>query len=517
MAQKQAESNNSGLIGTRPYISNRRLVRNTLYNFTGRVLPYFIAIISVPILIRGIGLERFGILTLVWAIIGYFGIFDLGVGRATTKFVSEYHALNKIEAIPPLVWSSLYMLFGLGLIAGLIVYFSAPFLVERVLNISPHLQGEACRALKLLALSIPLVLSSACAIGVLEAQQRFGLINIIRVPASIANFLAPLLVLLYSSNLYPVVASVVVTRLLGCLAFFYFCIYTFPGMNRPKMPHLKRVKELLSFGGWLTVSNIIGPFMAYMDRFLVGGLITMQAVAYYATSYDLITKLWIIPTSLTPVLFPVFSAYAANNCNELAALYRRAIRYTALALAPLIVCTIVLAHPLLNLWISPQFADASSAVLQILALGVLINSIAHVPYNVLQAMNRPDLTAKFHLLELPFYFGAILLLVRPLGIIGVALAWSMRNCIDACLLFYWAHRLMPLKSKTRFYIKFGFVFGLIATFLGICYLTFFADLTTKIIYLPVILLAIAFMAWRYILEDVEKSKLFTAVNKLYAL
>jgi O-antigen/teichoic acid export membrane protein len=63
------------------------LARNAFYNFLGQAVPLLAAVVSVPYVIHGLGPERFGLLSLAWVVLGYFTIFDLGLGRATTKFI----------------------------------------------------------------------------------------------------------------------------------------------------------------------------------------------------------------------------------------------------------------------------------------------------------------------------------------------------------------------------------------------------------------------------------------------
>ena len=73
------------------------IARNTLYNVAGQFLPLLVGLASVPIIVRSLGAQRFGLLGLVWAVLGYFSSFDLGLGRATTKFMVE--ALNHGDAV----------------------------------------------------------------------------------------------------------------------------------------------------------------------------------------------------------------------------------------------------------------------------------------------------------------------------------------------------------------------------------------------------------------------------------
>ncbi len=57
----------------------------------------------------------------------------------------------------------------------------------------------------------------------------------------------------------------------------------------------------------MTVSNIVGPVLLYLGRFLLAVLVSVEAVAYFSTPYDVVTNLLIIPAALLNVFFPVFA------------------------------------------------------------------------------------------------------------------------------------------------------------------------------------------------------------------
>jgi O-antigen/teichoic acid export membrane protein len=495
-------------------ISHKKLAHNTFYNLLGKALPISVGILVIPILIDKMGLERFGVLTLVWSVIGYFGVFDLGIGRATTKFAAAYLARNQVAELPALIWTSVFFMFFFGLIGGVLAYFLSPWLVTRVFNVSPNLVGETRRAFQLLACTIPFVISTAGTVGVLEAQQRFGLINAIRTPASLINFLAPLPILLFTQSLYPLVAVMAGTRVLVWLAFFYLCLNSLPNINRVQAPSRQCLKKLLGFGGWITISSLVGPVMIYMDRFLIGALLTMQAVAYYVTPYELATKLLHIPSSLAPVLFPAFSAYAAGREPELAVLYRRAVKYLFLALAPCTAAVIVLAQPFLSAWINPGFAKVSAPILQLLAVGVMLNAIAWVTQGVIHALGRPDLTAKLHLAELPVYLGLMWIAIHHLGLIGVALVWVVRVGIDSALLYWWKNRLLAATASLPLTFEPGLLLGALSLLGGAVYLTLTPSLPLKISGLALIILGMGFLAWQYLLDDREKGQIYLTKNKV---
>ena len=99
--------------------SGRLLARNTIWNLLGALLPMGVAVVSIPPLVNALGLDRFGLLSLAWVVIGYFSLFDAGIGRALTKLVAEKLGPNEEHSVPSLVWTSLVLLFALGVLGGL--------------------------------------------------------------------------------------------------------------------------------------------------------------------------------------------------------------------------------------------------------------------------------------------------------------------------------------------------------------------------------------------------------------
>src|SRR5690349_2610185 len=108
------------------------------------------AVLAIPALIAGMGKERFGILTLAWILLGYFSLFDLGLGRALTRMVAERLGLGREEDIPGLVWTTLGLMMGLGLAGTVAIGLVSPWLVGRVLKVPDALRGETLGAFEMI-------------------------------------------------------------------------------------------------------------------------------------------------------------------------------------------------------------------------------------------------------------------------------------------------------------------------------------------------------------------------------
>jgi len=181
-----------------------------------------------------------------------------------------------------------------------------------------------------------------------------------------------------------------------------------------------------------------------MDRFFIGSMLAISAVAYYTAPYEIVTRLWIIPAALTGVLFP---AMAAAPAGDLSRLYRKGIQALLALVLPIALSLALFARQGLGLWLGEDFAERSTLVAQILCLGTAVNCLAYMPFTLLQARGRADLTAKAHALEFPLYLLVLVPAIYYYGIEGAAFAWALRCAADAAALFFLARPL--LRSAER--------------------------------------------------------------------
>lgn len=493
------------------------LAGNAALNLLGQTLPLLVGVITIPYVIRGLGTERFGILSIAWVLLGYFSIVDLGLGRAMAKFVAEYLGRNELDKIPGLIWTSLGLQFLLGVGGGAFIAAMSPTLVEKILKTPHHLIVETKWAFLVLALSLPVVLASGALRGVLEAAQRFDLVFYVRVPASTSVFLLPAISVRFGILLPGILGLLLLAKLLSGFVYLLLCFKLFPKLRHAISFRPELLRSLVTYGGWVTVSNSISPLMVYMDRFLIGSIVSLAAVAYYSAPFDMVARLCFFPESLVATLFPAFSSLdAEGNKIRLEEVYARAIKFLLIIFEPGLLLVMIFSHDILRLWLGGDFAQKSTAVLQILAVGVSINGLAFVPYCLLQGINRPDLTAKFHLLELPISATLMWFLVGRMGIAGAALAWTLRVGLDAVLLFgaSWRLRLVSFRGIREIGL-FQIIKPLFLLVLLLMLTVFAISPIVPRALLSVLLVSLfALFAWRYLLDCRERLVLRSLAAKL---
>jgi len=488
------------------------LVRNTVWSLIGQIAPMLVALVAIPLLIRGLGVDRFGVLTLAWMVVGYFSLFDLGLGRALTALLAQRLACDDRRGLVPLIWTANVTMILLGLTGGMAFLVASPWLVHDVLKIPPALQHEVLASFYLLSGAVPFAVSTAGFRAVLESKQRFGIINAVRVPMGIATFLAPLCVLAFGGGLEGVVLVLTVARAVFWAIFVFLALREVPQLQRGICFRREMLPELLTFGGWMTVSNIISPVMVYLDRLLVGALLSITAVSYYATPFEVSTKLLIVSAALVGVLFPAFSTSLTADRQRSVVLFRHSVKYVSLAIAPVVFLFLVFAHDGLLLWLGPDFAAHSTAVLQWITIGVFINSISLIPFAFVQAAGRPDITAKFHLAELGFYLLTLVGLTYMFGIVGTALAWSIRLFLDCLCLFWYSSRIVRTPLWKECWLG--------VTSLMVCLgmpLSLLNNLPLKSAIAVVLVSVFLSFAWSLALNDTERAVVAAEFSKLRAL
>lgn len=488
-----------------PQAGRRILARNAVLNLIGQGVPLLAAVVAIPGLLGALGTERFGVLTLAWLVVGYFSLFDFGVGRALTKLVAERAGVQAQEVLD-LVWSALALLAVVGVVMALALAALSGWLTSVALRIPPTLQREATDAFYVLAMTVPFVITTSALRGVLEAKQHFAVVNAIRIPLGILTFLGPLIATFYTNQLPAIVLTLAALRIAAWLAHLYFCMQMLPRGDGFTV-RVDTMRALLRLGTWMTISNVVGPLMVYLDRFLIGAFISMAAVAYYATPYEVVTKLWLIPAAISAVLFPAFAVHLRDNSPEAVQLFLSGVKWVFLSVFPVTLLVVVFAHEGMKLWLGQEFASNSAPVLQILAVGVLINCIAQIPFAFLQAAGRPDLTAKLHLMELPVYLFGVYWLMGLYGVNGVAFAWLVRVVVD----------LVMLMALSRFWLReaggmanwiVAAVPALTLLFIGIV----LDSLVVKLVFTIAVLGALTVVAWRYVLTPGEKRFLWNPLR-----
>lgn len=417
------------------------LRRHTLWNVVGIAAPFLIGVVTIPYLIKTIGLEAFGVLTLIWALIGYFSLFDFGLGRALTQQVSEARSIGKEQEIPTLIKTGLLLTTITGCLGGVVLAALSGKLSNDWLNVTPDLVQTTCYGLLIAAIGIPLTTVTSGLRGVLEAYDDFKTVNILRMLLGTANFVLPVICIwTIGTSLVWMILSLVVARAIVMLLHWQLVQSRCPDFGAKTPCKKDQFKKLLPFGIWMSVSNIISPLMVSADRFAISSILGASVVAFYTVPFEMLIRVLILPSALASATFPRLARELSNNKNEAERLYKKSLAFIALVLFGLCSVTALGSYKILDLWLGAEFAEQGWLIVCVMSLGIFFNGIAHVPFGLIQAAGDARTTAQLHILEFILYVPILLVGLKAWGILGAPIAWTVRVFIDLLALLFFAKR-----------------------------------------------------------------------------
>jgi O-antigen/teichoic acid export membrane protein len=401
--------------------------RNTSYNLAAAVIPLLLSLFTIPLYLKLIGPDRFGVLAIVWLFLGYFGLFDLGLSRATAQRIAAQRHESQ-EARARTFWNAVAVNIGMGAVGAIALWVVARWYFAGKLDVDPALGPEVAAAIPLLALSVPVSTLTGVLIGALQGRERFLQTNLISTTSTILFQLLPLGVAwLYGPNLVWLLTAAIAARVLALLALWAGCKAEIAGNHAIDLSR-KEMRRLLQFGGWITVSALVGPLMVMTDRFAIGAVMGAAAVAAYTIPFQLAQRTTVFPNAIANALFPRLSNDAHSEDAEL--LSRDAVRVAAALMTPAILLGIWLMGPFLRIWLGDALPAGSIIVGQIALVGWWLNGLAYMPFALIHARSKPRATAILHVAELVPYLALLYLLTLNFGLAGAATAFALRCGAD---------------------------------------------------------------------------------------
>ena len=399
-----------------------RFRRNVASNYANRAISAVVSLLVTPVLAHGLGKEQYGIWVLVTSLSLYVDLFDVGVGSATIRYVAEYHTVGKIEQARRAISTCFLILIVPGMAAlglGIVLAHFYP----SIFNIGPELAGTTTTLVLLIAIPLAISVPSDTFGGTLVALQRFDLLNLSLVSVLVASAFSWWVVLEAGGGLIELGIVTAIIGLAGQVSRFLLVRRLVPGpIVSPRLFDRSLVRPLASLSAWLAMARSAQIAITRIDTLVVGILLGAGSAGVYAIGQKLAfaAEKLVVPGTLG--FFPFASELAARRDRE--GLRQALLTGTRISLAiagPLTIVLIVLAEPLINAWVGPQFADASRVVVYLVAANAII-ALSRTPFLMMQGGANARTPALILGLEAVANVGLSIGLGLSMGLQGVALA-----------------------------------------------------------------------------------------------
>lgn len=402
-----------------------KIIKDISWNTVSYIIPMLVAIPALGVISRYLDIESFGLFMLIYTILGYASIFDLGFTRALVRCISR--AKNDVKEVREYILSSTIVIFFLSIIPLCFLFFFSDE-VTVLLGVSDQNHNQFSNSLSISAFCFPVLMIFLIWGTYFEGTERFKELALIKVITSLCLSLIPMTFTILGGSLTYAVIGIAFSRLIS-LVIVVLSVLSEIKKVKSEFFCLDKVKSLFRYGSWLTLTNIISPLLTSIDRFVLSSSSGANNLALYTAPSEMVTRALILPGIVSRTLFPKFARE-----NDII-LQSKAFRIVAILM--LLLCTVLylLSDVIITLWLGSEYID-SVVTFKILIVGLFFCGIAQLPYMIIQAKGFSKVAATVHTIEVVPYLILLYYLVESYQYNGAAIAWTIRVSIDGMLFLY---------------------------------------------------------------------------------
>jgi O-antigen/teichoic acid export membrane protein len=348
----------------------------------GGVANVLILVALTPLLIKSLGLERYGLLLLILSFVVYVGLADLGLGPATTQRIAATHDSKERARI---IGAAVLMSVILGAAAGLIFALLSLSAVGALIGLTPDVAHELSSAAGgLFFLGLTTIISGVPQ-GALLGMSRFTAYNVNSLLVTAASILSPATyAVCFGNDIAGLIFAVAIGRLITACIGFLSCLQA--GLVPSFWPvNWNTARHLLGYGGWSTAMALMHRATNSIDRPFIGAIAGAGLIPYFAIPQGVLSRTNFVSAALMSAVFPRLAQTKTSDHSRILDNCYRSI----LMLTPCYVAAILLTPTLITVWLGAAFAAKASACAVLLALSAWIDAVSFVPYTYLQAAATP--------------------------------------------------------------------------------------------------------------------------------
>ena len=406
------------------------LRRNVAANMVGRAWTTVLGVIFIPVYLKFLGMEAYGLVGFFATLHGVFGLLDLGLGATINRELARLSASARPHDDQRTLLRTLEICYwGISLAAGGLVLLLAPTIAHDWVHVSRLSPLAVERGVRLMGLILALQLPFAFYQSALMGLQRQVALNAIVIAAATARSAGTALVLWKVSASVEAFFLCQLAVSLTQTGLTFIAVWSGLGGGFSARPRFGRLASIWRYAAATSANSIVGIALTQTDKVLLSRLLPLEQFGYYALASTMASFVWAVSIPVNQALFPRFTQLVElRDHATLAALYHRASQIMVVALVPAAATVACFAWHLMFLWTrNPVTADHTALIASLLIAGTAINGLWSVPGYLQLAAGWPTLMVYTNIVAVVVLVPAILIMVPRYGAPGAAFVWLVLN------------------------------------------------------------------------------------------
>lgn len=405
---------------------------NIISNFAGRSVAAVLGIVFVPIYLRYLTVEMYGIIGFFTSIQAFLYLLDGGISPTLNREVARLSAFpEKAEELRNLSRTLEILCWATALLVCLIALTVSPLAAEYWL-VSENISAPTIReALMIMSVTFVFQWSVGFYTGGLYGLQEQKLLNIISIFLAVfRSFGAFYVVAFVSPTIKAFLIWQLIANVLNCFLFALFFWRKLP--KTPARPKFKYalLKQVWRYAAGMAGTSLVVLILTQTDKIILSKLLTLKNFGYYSLAITLAgTSIGLIVGSIQTTYFPQFSQLVARDkLDELRELYHRACQVMSFFLIPTVCVLAFFSYEILLIWTrKPEIAENTYILLTLVAVGTGLNGLMHLPYYAQLAFGITKIGFWQNVIAIIFLIPFMIYATLHYGAVGGALSWTILN------------------------------------------------------------------------------------------
>lgn len=425
--------------------NDRGLVGRVGWSGLAHILPLLTQLALTPYFISVLGLDGFGLWSLVLVFLGTITALDGGIGASLARFFAIHAARDEPQEAGRLLLAATAVFVLLSLVVSVLaVGLAQP--VAGWLDLAPGLHDQAVEALSWLGLLLLLALLNGSVVALLQANHRFGMLTASTAAAQLAYVVAAF-TLLQPGEAVTVLVWVLSIRYVVGIVVGFALARRLVRFRRPLLPRAAERAAFRAYAGRMQLSSMTSLLNGEVDALLVAALLPVRYVGIFAAAHQVASAARSLPLyAFPPILSTFANSFARHGRPGARADFDRiqarwlplALGYTAVA-----ACAALFAVPI---WLGDEF-DLAGVVAAILTLGYGLHvALTGMRTCFVRSIGRPGLETRYSVFSTLVNLALTLPLALAFGVVGVVTATSIA-LTSASLYFAWLCRPFGIRDR----------------------------------------------------------------------
>jgi O-antigen/teichoic acid export membrane protein len=409
------------------------LKANIVANFVGNGWSALISIIFVPIYLRYIGAEGYGLIGIFASLQVVLSLLDSGLSTTLNKEIARLSVLpNTQQQMRNLVKTLGGVYWLIASIAGILALCLSPFLANYWIHPKELSAQTITYAFILLSISVVFQFPSGFYTGGLLGLQRQVILNVMRIFFATLKSVGVLIILMFVSK--SVLAFFSWTLIISIFqAFVYkYCLWFYlPKASSKAIFDKQELKNIWRFAAGLTAIGLTGILLTQIDSIILSKILSLKQFGYYTLAFTVGSVTYMIVGPISQSYFPKFSVLLTENkLDELKATYHQACQIVTLLILPFALFLALFSKEILLIWTHSSITVENTwQITSVVALAVAIHCLMFMPYMLCLAHSFTKLALYTNISILILLIPSTIFSAIYYGGLGGALCWLFINAI----------------------------------------------------------------------------------------